>query len=254
MSSPFKHRRRRDDHAGVDDWLMTYADMITLLLCFFAVFLAVSLPEKEQLEQARGVMMQQFAKVNDKTPAKSDLVPSVAGDKFPHEGQMNPVKTDQPFDRMPSIVDQYRGNKNIEIKKGDRLVTIAMNSSALFGSGAADLSAEGGQTLSSLLPIVNSEQYHDYTITVEGHTDDDPIATAQFPSNWELSAARAAAVVRYLIGNGVSASRLRAVGLADTMPKLPNRDDNGHPIPDNQAQNRRVVVKLERVDQDMPNN
>ena len=254
MAFNYKRQRRRDDlNGGIDDWLMTYADMITLLLCFFAVFLAVSLPEKKQMEQARGVMMQQFARTTVKTPAKSDLVPSVAGDKFPHEGAMQPVKTDQPFDRMPSIIDQYRGNKNLEIKQGDRLITIAMNSATLFGSGAAELSGEGGATLSSLLPIVNNERYHDYTITVEGHTDDDPIATAQFPSNWELSASRAAAVVRYLVGNGVAASRLRAVGMADIAPKLPNRDDKGHPIPANQAQNRRVVVKLEKVNAESAN-
>jgi chemotaxis protein MotB len=88
----------------------------------------------------------------------------------------------------------------------------------------------------------------DYMITVEGHTDDMPIGTGQFPSNWELSTARASAVVRYLINNGIPAAKLRAVGYAQVMPKVPNRDVTGRPIPENQAQNRRVVIKLEKIE------
>jgi chemotaxis protein MotB len=92
-----------------------------------------------------------------------------------------------------------------------------------------------------------SEEYRDYTISIEGYTDDSPIKTPQFPSNWELSTARAAAVVRSFVGLGVPAERLRAVGFAETSPKLPNRDADGKAIPENQAQNRRVVIRLEKI-------
>lgn len=237
MSFHYKRRRRSDDQ-HVDDWLMTYADMITLLLCFFAIFLSVSIPKEEQFEQARQKVMEQFANPD-----------SIEG-KFPKPVTFETPKSDIPFDAMPSIVDLHGGTKNMEVRQGNRITTIDMNSAPLFKLGAAELSSEGTDMLNSVLQLVQSERYRDYTVTVEGHTDDNPISTAQFPSNWELSTARAGAVVRYLIGNGVKPDRLRASGFGDIAPKVPNRDRFGRPIPENQAQNRRVVVKLERIDPD----
>jgi chemotaxis protein MotB len=127
-------------------------------------------------------------------------------------------------------------------------VTLEMNSAPFFPSGSATLSDEGKKILADVLKTITSDQYRDYTVTVEGHTDDNAISTLQFPSNWELSTGRASAVVKYFLAQGVTPSRLRASGYADTYPKVPNRDGAGKPIPDNQAQNRRVIIKLERVD------
>ena len=90
------------------------------------------------------------------------------------------------------------------------------------------------------------ESNPDYVVRIEGHTDDVPIATSQFPSNWELSAHRASAVVRFLISRGVEADRMIAVGMADTQPKVPHRDDAGNPIVENRDINRRIVIKIER--------
>jgi chemotaxis protein MotB len=235
MSFHYKRRRRTEDQ-GVDDWLMTYADLITLLLCFFAIFLSVSIPKEEQFEQARQKVMEQFAN------------PDVVEGQFPKPIKSEAPKSNNPFDAMPSIIDMHEGMKNMDIHQGDRITTIDMNSAPLFKLGAAELSSDGTNMLNSVLQLVQSEKYRDYTVTVEGHTDDNPISTPQFPSNWELSTARAAAVVRYMIGNGVKSDRLRASGFADISPKVPNRDKFGRPIPENQAQNRRVVVKLERVE------
>jgi chemotaxis protein MotB len=107
---------------------------------------------------------------------------------------------------------------------------------------------DGGKAiLRGILEPLTSALAEGYRIRVEGHTDDTPIDTPQFPSNWELSTARASAVVHYFLEQGVPAERLRAVGYADTEPKVPNRDAAGNPIPANQAQNRRVVIKLEKI-------
>jgi chemotaxis protein MotB len=241
MSFEYRRRRRMEDQ-HVDDWLMTYADMITLLLCFFAIFLAVSVPKQDQMKQAAKQMQEQFAKTGSKANESED--------QFPPHPTLVPKTSDAIFDRMPSIIDQFEGAKNMKIKQGDRVTTIDMNSAPLFSSGSADVSEAGGQTLMNVLKIVNSEQYRDYRVTVEGYTDDIPINTPEFPSNWELSTARASAVVRFMIGHGVDPQRLRAEGFADVAPKAPNRDTNGRPIPENQAQNRRVVVKLEKIDPD----
>lgn len=143
-------------------------------------------------------------------------------------------------------MDRYNGNENIEIEKGDRITTIEMNSAPL-AKGSATLSEDGLKVLGDLKNTLISDEYKDYTISIEGYTDDSPIKTTQFPSNWELSTARAAAVVRSFVELGVPADRLRAVGFAETSPKLPNRDAQGTPILENQAQNRRVVIRLEKI-------
>lgn len=230
-----KHRRRDDQ--DVDDWLMTYADMITLLLCFFAVLLSVSVPKKEKFEEALKQMRSEFniTQVKNIAPPTPDIAP---------------VKNDLPLDAQPSIigdVGMQQGINNVE-KEGDRIITVEMDSTALFASGQANLSDEGKGLLLDVVPDLQKDK--GYIITVEGHTDDQPIKTAQFPSNWELSTARAAAVVRYLIEQGISPARLRATGYADAMPKAPNRDEDGEAIADNQAQNRRVVIKLEKIERE----
>ncbi len=244
MSYRPRHRRREDQ--GVDDWLMTYADMITLLLCFFAVFLSVSIPKKERFEKARDEVIHQFG-----TPD----IPAI-GDLPPHDVPKG-IKTDQdiPYDSLPSIIDHFsdpnqnQGQNPIK-KEGDRIKIVEMDSAPFFASGSATLSDEGKTILQDVLKNLQIDQYKDYIITVEGHTDDVPISTLQFPSNWELSTGRAASVVKFLLEQGIPAQKLRASGYADVFPKLPNRDAAGNAIPENQAQNRRVIIKLEKVEKD----
>ncbi|HTW71533.1 MAG TPA: OmpA family protein [Acetobacteraceae bacterium] len=134
---------------------------------------------------------------------------------------------------------------------GDRITIFQCNDTAFFASGSATLSPAGATILRKLLATLLSPRFAAYRITVEGHTDDAPIGNPLFPSNWELSSARAAAVVRFLVEQGIPAHRLRAAGYADTRPLVPNRDAAGNPIPENQAKNRRVVVQLEKIDHEL---
>ena len=131
---------------------------------------------------------------------------------------------------------------------GDRITIFQCSDPAFFASGSAVLSEAGQDILAKLLGTLQASRFAGYRITVEGHTDDDPIRDPLYPSNWELSSARAASVVRFLVNHGIAAQRLRAAGYADTRPLAPNRDAAGNPIPQNQARNRRVVVELERID------
>ncbi len=254
----FRYRRRREDH-GVDDWLMTYADMITLILCFFAIFLSISVPKKDALEQARAKIMEKFA-TDDPAGMQSPKIeagdaPPVQSSKFVVPEIPRGVASDKaPLSGLPSIVGSLNDNddnpppKKYDEKPGDRISSIEMNSASSFAAGSATLSDDGKKALDAVIATVNSDKFKNFTITVEGHTDDSPINTLQFPSNWELSTGRAAAVARYFLEHGVAAQRLRASGYADTFPKVPNRDAAGKPIPANQAQNRRVVIKLEKID------
>lgn len=253
----YKRRRRRSD-TSVDDWLMTYADMITLLLCFFAIFLSISVPKDEQMKTARQKVLEQFASAEalqtmtdivifgaqDKNEKAYDSLPSIIGAYHMGEGQ------DDAGDRTGSgEYDSDKSGANKRTPEGDRIKVLEMPSAAFFASGSAVLSAEGQNLLRGIINSdLKSDNLQGFQITVEGHTDDVPIKTAQFPSNWELSTARAAAVVRFFIEQGIPPQRLRAAGYADIFPKVPNHTASGTPIPENRAQNRRVIIKLEKIE------
>jgi flagellar motor protein MotB len=304
-------QRRREPASHIDDWLMTYADMITLLLCFFVVFIIMSHSGKNLQKQlpvpsVPAVTAQIPPSVQQ--PPKEAAAPPVVWASLPthdvdsgdarvelaaaaaprvHEppprdtadaaavpvkAEAVAVKTDDAANRVlavtppPELVGSQRlqdasvspgtspstntntnTNTNTSAPKGDRITTFEMGSAAFFDSGSANLSDAGKAILRGILGPLSAAVAEGYRIRVEGHTDDTPIDTPQFPSNWELSTARASAVVHFFLEQGIPAQRLRAVGYADTEPKVPNRDAAGNPIPANQAQNRRVVIRLEKI-------
>lgn len=127
---------------------------------------------------------------------------------------------------------------DIEIIRKQESISFRINSEILYSSAKADLSLEGLAVLRKLLPVLKDNRY---TVTVEGHTDALPIRGGQYPSNWELSSARAGRVVRYLAANGVGRTRLRAIGYADTRPLATNDTEQGR------AGNRRVEIILEQA-------
>jgi chemotaxis protein MotB len=123
----------------------------------------------------------------------------------------------------------------VEISAASGEVRLEINDAILFDPASAELKREGASVLDRLASVLGTQGG---TIAVEGHTDDRPIATAKFQSNWELSTARASTVTRYLIAHGVSPERLRAVGLADTQPREAND------TPEGRARNRRVSIVM----------
>jgi len=267
---------------------MTYADMITLLLCFFAIFLAVSIPKKDVtqkvqvaqttvlparptdflegnlpfhgLERADQAMQDTVPEVPARAieppaqvtqPPAMEVVATAKASAPPTEISEAPRQTTLVTSLVspPAFLEDLKLQGTAEIEqKGDRITTLEMSSAAFFDSGSATLSKAGEAILREIAIKLGSDELRDYLVTVEGHTDDAPINTARFPSNWELSTARASAVVHFFLDQGISARKLRAAGYADTFPKAPNRDANGIAIPANQAQNRRVIIKLEKID------
>lgn len=219
-------RRQRRDEEDTDAWLITFADMVTLLLCFFIIMFAISTPN--------GQLIKKVAEALRKEGFYMDK--GVIDD--PYEG----LRKDLSLSLGSSGYDQF-----VAISEQDDAVSMELASSSFFERGSAKFSKAGLPMLeviaSHLMPFVNK----DIVVEVEGHTDDTPIATAQFPSNWELSAARATNVVRYLVAKGFPANKLRAIGMGDAYPKAPNRDATGNPIPANQEMNRRVVVMIHKV-------
>lgn len=127
---------------------------------------------------------------------------------------------------------------DVEVIVNRRSISFRINSEILFGTGQADLSREGLSVLQRMAKVLSDAGYD---ITVEGHTDSVPVRrNARYPSNWELSSARAGSVVRYLQANGIAKGHLKAVGYADARPIADNRSADGR------ARNRRVELVVEK--------
>jgi chemotaxis protein MotB len=261
MRPPTRLRREQVRHA--DDWLMTYADTITLLLCFFAIFLTVSVAKKQVPQPPRAAApvalpaphkdviegdLPFHGLVRADHPTAAAATPTEKPPAPPRSAPVRMEVTRNPVPPPPTAAKPQPPKPAPPAPPGDRITILDMGSAAFFASGSATLSAPGEAILRGVAQKLAADAYKGYEITVEGHTDDTPIHTVQFPSNWELSTARAAAVVHFLLDQGIPAQRLRAAGYADTFPKVPNRDANGNPIPANQARNRRVVIKLEKIE------
>ena len=206
-----------------EDWLVTYADAVTLLMSFF-------------------ILLVSFSKIDIPT---FDAV--MAGIRE----EMNMGKEESTIEEMKvdiqDVVYEMQADQAVQVGMDDLGVTLELSSSAFYEPGSAKLREVALPVLGRIAQIVRADQYRFFNVDVEGHTDDDPISTPKFPSNWELSAARAAGVVRFFGEQGIELQRLKASGFAETRPKVPNRDKNGAPIPDNQEVNRRVIIHLSKM-------
>jgi chemotaxis protein MotB len=218
-------RPPRKDDENEDAWLITYADMVTLLLCFFIIMFSMSAPD-----------MTQFKKV-----AEALREHGFYNDAIPQEDPYEKLKKSLAMSLGASGYDQF-----MAVSEQNHIVSLEMSSSSFFERGSAKFSPQALPMLKLIAEQIAPVAREKMMISVEGHTDDIPIASEQYPSNWELSAARAANVVRYLIASGFPPDKLRAVGYGDTQPKAPNKDTRGTPIPANQELNRRVVIRMLR--------
>jgi len=146
--------------------------------------------------------------------------------------------SEQTAQQLAHLLADEAARKRVDIIRAPHEIRLELNDAILFDPARAVLRPEGLALLDRLAPVLAQRAG---IVSVEGHTDPLPIANAQFPSNWELSAARATAVTRHLIQKGIPADRLRAVGMADTRPRSSNA------TPEGRARNRRVslVVYLE---------
>lgn len=197
-----------------ESWLTSYLDVLTLLITLFVLLLALT-PSGGGEGRASDAM--ETASVVPSLP-----LASLATGIHPRYDGLQPHMTrlDIP---------------GVSVSQGQEGVTLRIDDSLLFPSGNDLLTPQGQVVLERLSEVLAS---FDGQISVEGHTDNRPIATAQFPSNWELSVGRAIAVVRQLERQGIAISRMRAVGYADTQPMESNATSEGR------AANRRVELLL----------
>lgn len=203
------------------EWLLTYSDMITLLLAFFAVLIAVSYVDINLWEQMKQGLRSEISKQeNVKTPlaeVKQDLDEQLAAEREAGE---------------------------VEITLGRDGIKLFFNSSSFYNSGEAILLPTGQAIINKVTDAMNELGFYEFKVDVEGHTDNVPISTPIYPSNWELSVARASGIVKYFIEEGIEGDRLKASGFADTQPVVPHVDEQGNDIIENRALNRRIVIRI----------
>lgn len=247
--------RRRGEFEGEnsDRWLMTYADLITLLLAFFVIMYAMSKVDAKKFDQMSEKLQGEFnssalipqAATSDmgagvlkigKLKLVAQRLESPSFGQFKHRVSIGPatnIPSSSGFDDSGSL-DSAQHEFSVEIN--ERGLIIHVLESALFRSGQAEMSA-GSRSL--LDKIANEIGDLPNQIRIEGHTDSLPINSAQFPSNWELSAARATAVVRYFVErHGFSPERVSALGYGAHRPLVSND------TPENRARNRRVDIVI----------
>lgn len=215
-----KKRQVSSEESGDENWLISYADMMTLLFGFFVLLMSFSKFDVEKFEKARQETTQYFG-----------------GEyKVPFEKFTKDLKK--------QIQDQ-KLDQQVRIKVDETGVVITFRGALFFELGSSEMRKEAVSLLDKIVPIIK-KQGASFNIQIEGHTDDNPIADARFPSNWELSAFRATNVLHYFERVGFPKQGLKAIGFGEIEPLVPNRDGKGQVIKENQAQNRRVVIRLVR--------
>ena len=254
-----RRRRQHEEHENLERWLVSYADFITLLFAFFVVMYAISSVNEGKYRVLSETLNSVFSvqprsldpiQVGEPTrdllalpedplaPQSSDARASggpgktaptnVGGDRFKEDGASIRVA-----DEIAISLEEYIDGGLLTIKQSGDRIEIEMKEQMLFGSGEARLSRSALRPLRELARTLARIPHH---LQVEGHTDNVPISTSAFPSNWELSAARAASVVHYLARAGIEPWRMAAVGLGEHRPIAENGDAKGR------AANRRVTV------------
>src|SRR5690625_3848463 len=211
-----------------ESWFSTYLDLMTLLLVLMLVMLAFAGAGEQGTESRSGF---ELRVIQTGEGSCDDLLPGSRG-LLPEQGTK--LQAAAPRHAWQDVDFSGLGD-DIDVILEDESVSFRINSEILFASAQADLSLAGLSVLKKLLPVLKQ---NDVLITVEGHTDSVPIRSSRFPSNWELSGARAGSVVRYMESNGIASSRLRAVGYADTRPIDTNETAQGR------ANNRRVQLTI----------
>ena len=225
--------------AEEEGWLLTYLDVITLILVLMVVMLAFAGPGKGKDGHSKEDSQVAAASATGPVPGAPPAA-APTGSIVPPPPL--PATQPEPSSPTPKTLNGFELDKlgnDIEVLMNDDVVRFRISTELLFESGNADFAAAGQPALDKLIPLLNADP--NLRLVIEGHTDGIPIHTERFPSNWELSTGRAAAVARYLIEHGVAPQRVQASGFADTRP-LGSRDN-----PVDRVHNRRVELTMERA-------
>lgn len=239
-------RPKRAEPDNHERWMVSYADFITLLFAFFVVMYGISSVNEGKykvfsvsVNKAFGSSSNNGAEGGAIRLSDEEIYFKSLVDRRNARLAEKQRKQNERLQNLAKNLDQamagFVKSGQMNVSQTNRGVVLEINASALFNQGEADIQPEARTTLSDAAKVLADNEF---AIEVEGHTDNLPIKTAQFPSNWELSSARASSVVRLFIEQGIVAKRLKAAGAADNYPVLTND------TPEGRARNRRVTVTV----------
>lgn len=230
-----KKKGHHEEHENLERWLITYADLITLLLGLFVVLYSMSQIDLSKYQQWISAFSQLFGGGGVLAGGKGVLVTPAP----PKSGSASDVSASQPTQQQKlevqinAVLSSNIQSKKIIVTTSPEGLTIHLLERLLFESGSAELKPEAMSVLDTLAEIL---KFLPNKIRIEGHTDNRPIRSAKFPSNWHLSVARALNTAYYLMNKGVNPEKISIVGYAEYRPIAPNDSE------ENRAKNRRVDI------------
>ncbi len=236
-------KKKHEEHENHERWLVSYADFITLLFAFFVILYATSqkdLAKQQEVQKSIakafdpmvefGGLIGKFIDLNDNQAIIPPPIPVV-----PQEGSIQEVQN-----AIERVLESEMGEKEfhdlVEVRHDRVGVRVALQASGFFDSGSTLIREE---SLAALTKIGKVLKATGRDLIVEGHTDNQPISSSKYASNWELSAVRATTIVRYLISrHEIPAAKLAAIAYSDQRPLGPND------TPENRSKNRRIEVLI----------
>lgn len=251
MTRP-KRKKAHEKEPNLERWLVSYADFITLLFAVFVMLYAMSIVDQKKMEEVQASIQSSFSHDQTSSPALKvigskdfGLIPEVLDQPVPPEPQdeVAAAAEAQEFSQIKEEVQtnlqEYGAKNEVQLTINERGLVISLKEAGFFPSGTDKVQPEA---LPLLDKIASSISRYANTIRIEGHTDNVPVNSPAFPSNWELSTARANSLVHYLIEkHGFKGAKLSVTGYAEYRPIADNATEEGRKL------NRRVdIVMLSR--------
>jgi len=239
-------KKEHEKEPNHERWLVSYADFITLLFAVFVTLYAMSQTDKQKVEQVVASMSTYFGFQNSNAPKPAvlemgaiNIIPSLSKGPPPVKRHGKSRATDQDFRSLKASIQAFLmksgAGDQIGVQVNQRGLVISLKESGFFDPGSALLKPASLQLLND---VVGSLSSYSNAIRIEGHTDNLPMSTGAYPSNWELSTARATNVLRYMIKQDFDPAQLSATGYGEYRPA----GDNG--TPEGRSKNRRVDLVL----------
>ncbi len=248
-------RQKHEEHENHERWLVSYADFITLLFAFFVVMYAISSVNEGKYRVMSDSIIDAFknspsSKViyvpapDPQTSSSSkiqvqpipvSIQPTAAEAEQQKEKEQRRQNMKSVAGNLLNVMDPLVKGGQVKVTESNRGISIEINASLLFAPAQAVLNKDSINVLTAVGKVLANDTHQ---VQIEGHTDNLPIASPVFPSNWELSSARASSVTRLFVENGVAPQRIVVIGYAD------NRPVDTNDTPDGRARNRRVTVMI----------
>jgi len=252
-----ERRKKNEESGGPAEWLLTYSDLVTLLLTFFVMLFSMASIDQHKFKQIAYSMRSSFLNISggdrllnnpgesilpmpkgtdssETSDSESDDEQNESNPGDEESSQLEDVKLQNVKAQVEKAIEKHNLKEYVNIIEEEQSLILRLDSVILFDLGKADIKGSGKEILKELGGMFKEL---DNEITIEGHTDDLPINTTLFPSNWELSTKRATNVVVFLIENcGLDPKKLTASGRGEFKPIMPNDS------PENRQKNRRIDI------------